>query len=141
MGDLRLSKKHGVNPSVSICFWCGKDDAVILCGRLKGDVEAPRSCVFSYDPCPECKEQFSQGVWIIEASTEPTTRGAQEIQEGVYPTGRMVVVTEEFVTREFPNVFGEDVDVSDILNRRKMFLEDKVFDWMFGESLKKDANA
>ena len=31
-----LSKKHGVNPSVTQCWYCGEDDALVLFGRVGG---------------------------------------------------------------------------------------------------------
>jgi hypothetical protein len=45
-GDIKLSPQHGVNPSIGVCFYCGEDSGeIILPGRLKGDVEAPRRAV------------------------------------------------------------------------------------------------
>lgn len=60
-GDIRLSKKHGVNPSVTVCAVCGKDLGVALFGRLKGDVEAPRK-VFDAEPCDDCKTSFEKHI-------------------------------------------------------------------------------
>ena len=37
---IKLSPKHGVNPSMDLCFWCGQPKGLILCGRMhekKGD--------------------------------------------------------------------------------------------------------
>lgn len=35
--SIKLSPKHGVNPSVTHCECCGKEIGVALFGRLKGD--------------------------------------------------------------------------------------------------------
>lgn len=40
--SIRLSPKHGLNPSISVCFFCGEDkNEIILPGKLEGDAEAP----------------------------------------------------------------------------------------------------
>lgn len=40
---IRVSEKHGVNPSITICPICGKETGIALLGKLKGDKEAPMS--------------------------------------------------------------------------------------------------
>ena len=43
MASIKVSEKHGVNPSMEVCFICGQDTgAILLLGRLPGDKEAPR---------------------------------------------------------------------------------------------------
>lgn len=37
-----LSKKHGLNPSMTVCPICGKAEGIALLGHIKGDEEAPR---------------------------------------------------------------------------------------------------
>lgn len=32
-----LSKKHGLNPSITVCPICGKETGIALLGKLKGD--------------------------------------------------------------------------------------------------------
>jgi hypothetical protein len=60
---VRLSKKHGVNPCLGICFFCGEDSGEIgLLGLLPGDKEAPRRAILSRDPCPKCRAFMAQGV-------------------------------------------------------------------------------
>jgi hypothetical protein len=47
-----VSKKHGVNPSLEVCYWCGEEkNSIILFGRLPDDKEAPRYSCINYDPC------------------------------------------------------------------------------------------
>lgn len=50
--SIRLSEKHGVNPSITICPICGKETGIALLGKLKGDKEAPRKIIG--DICDDC---------------------------------------------------------------------------------------
>ena len=37
MDSILLSPKHGVNPTIPVCFWCGREkNEVALMGYLKG---------------------------------------------------------------------------------------------------------
>lgn len=54
---ITISPKHGVNPSVLVCTLCGKDIAVVLFGKLKGDEQAPRThCNGSI--CDDCMNRL-----------------------------------------------------------------------------------
>jgi hypothetical protein len=99
--SIRVSEKHGVNPSVGQCFWCGEDDGtVVLLGRLPGDAEAPRRVCTSYEPCAKCQEQMTAGITVYEVSDRPAHDGQREMQRDVYPTGRWLVVTEDWALRK-----------------------------------------
>lgn len=50
--SIRISEKHGVNPSITICPICGKETGIALLGKLKGDKEAPMRMLS--DPCDDC---------------------------------------------------------------------------------------
>lgn len=101
--SLRLSRKHGVNPSVDVCFWCGEAKGVVLMGAIRNDAEAPRECITSYDPCPSCQDGFSQGFLLIEATQRANARTSIEMQRGIYPTGdHWVIKTEAAI-----EIFGE----------------------------------
>lgn len=123
MDEIKLSPKYGVNPTIPICFWCGKTkDQVALMGRIgderKGeDIEAPRDIILDYEPCERCKKHMALGTTVMEASTEPNEVSDIEIQEGVYPTGRWVVITPDAAKR----IFGIPE------NENKCFLEEEVF--------------
>ena len=75
MSNIRLSPKYGVNPSLDTCFFCRESIGVVLMGYIKGDLEAPRTCISSYEPCEACKEKFKQGFLIIEALPDRTFTG------------------------------------------------------------------
>lgn len=57
-GNITLSPKHGVNPSLVLCPCCGEDlNMIALNGRMKGDEEAPKYMVDT-EPCQACKLKF-----------------------------------------------------------------------------------
>lgn len=90
--SLRVSQKHGVNPSVDHCFWCGADIGVALLGQLPNDAQAPRDICTSYDPCLDCQSKMALGVTVVEV--DPATK---------HPTGKWCVITEEAARRLFEN--------------------------------------
>jgi hypothetical protein len=113
--SIRLSEKHGVNPSLAICFFCGKDTGeIILPGRLPGDAEAPRRAVWGYEPCPQCAQFMGQGVILISVRAE---------ERNPDRTGGWVVVTDDFITRALtPEAAGS------ILKARVAFVSDAAWD-------------
>ena len=126
-GSIRVSPKHGVNPSIGVCFICGKDDGtVVLPGVLhrkddrgvviEHDVEAPRRACWSKEPCPNCKGLMQEGVVLISVDPKKSDN-----KEDPYRSGGWVVVSEAYVKRIF--------NVHDVLLRVRMgFLEDEVWD-------------
>lgn len=111
--SIRLSNKHGLNPSINVCFFCGKDKELILNGRLKGDAKAPHRVVANYTPCPECEEKMKLGVTVIEVTTRDT--GALPIQRGAWPTGRWCVISYEAAARLFKGINNTTVLLEDVL--------------------------
>lgn len=103
-GSLRLSPKHGVNPTLPVCFWCGNERGdIALLGRIGGsrDLEAPKHVVVDFEPCDCCRGKMSSGFTLMEATTVPNEGCAVEIQRGVYPTGRWCVIKPEAADRLF----------------------------------------
>ncbi len=102
--SIKLSKKHGVNPSIVICPVCKKDIAIALLGRLKDDAEAPKT--IEGELCDECKDKY---VTIIEVDNEITKK----------PSGKRVFVPKEAInveckdnialmtSNEFTKMFGK----------------------------------
>lgn len=111
MASVRLSKKHGANPTMGICFFCGKPTGEIaLLGRLKDDAEAPKYSILDYTPCVECKKVFKEGVLLIETDDNvqdvaPITTDSDNVPK--YPTGRWCVITEEGANKAFKNSFAK----------------------------------
>ena len=99
---IKVSPKHGLNPTIPVCFWCGKQkNEIALMGHMKDDIEAPKNMVLDYVPCEECQSHMAMGVAVLEASDHPNTEGQPPMQKGVYPTSRFVVVTTECADRVF----------------------------------------
>lgn len=104
--EIKLSPKHGVNPTIPICFWCGKEkNEVALLGKIgkRGqDIEAPRACILDYEPCKECAENWAKGFTLIEVTNQENGEGQPPMRSGnqmFYPTGRYAVVSGESETR------------------------------------------
>lgn len=137
--SIPLSPKHGLNPTIPCCAWCGKEKKEIaLMGRIKTSVkgedpEAPMHCVLDYEPCDDCKAQWSQGVAVLEATMRRPTPYRPPISkqngEEIYPTMRMVVIKPESAER----VFGGQFEAG-----QKLLLEDTAFEQIFGEALRND---
>lgn len=99
---IKISPKHGLNPTIPVCFWCGKQkNEIALMGRMTDDIEAPKNMVLDYVPCEECQSHMAMGVAVLEASDHPNTEGQPPMQKGVYPTSRFVVVTTDCANRVF----------------------------------------
>lgn len=114
-GSIRLSPRHGVNPSLLCCFVCGESYGVALLGQIRGrptgkrgvygdpimehDPEAPRQ-IRGDDLCNRCKGIVaSGGVFIIEAvAPRPAHEGG-----GGEPTrtGRLSAIKGEAFDRIF----------------------------------------
>lgn len=118
MASIKLSPKHGVNPSLAVFPICGKETGVALLGRLKGDAEAPRY-VPDHNPCPTCQSVLDKGGhFIIEVRDG-------ESGSNPYRTGRLIGITHEaaerlFSLRPVPRV---------------AYMEHTPFDHLFGEAL------
>ena len=68
---VRLSPKHGVNPTLPVCFWCGKERGdIALLGRIGGsrDLEAPRHAIVDFEPCDCCRGKMGLGFTLMEAT-------------------------------------------------------------------------
>ena len=136
MANIKLSPKHGVNPTIPICAWCGEQkNEIALMGQIgdrrKGeDLEAPRNCILDYEPCEHCKEQWSMGVAVLEATTVRPTPYRPPIQKQgdteIYPTMRFVVIKPEAAERLFSGQFSAG---------QKILLEDEAFEKIFGGAI------
>lgn len=128
--NIKLSPKHGLNPTIPVCFFCGKDkNEIALLGKInRDDSEAPLRCVIDYEPCDECKKIMNQGITFIEASETPQRNGQQPFNGNKYLTGKWCVVSEDFVKR---NVKDKDA-IKKILKSKMTLIAPGVID-MFGQ--------
>lgn len=123
---IRLSKEHGVNPSVSLCFWCGKDkNELVLFGTSYKDekgktAKAPSKIVMNYEPCDTCVSNMSKGVTLIEVI--PSSTGAMIAEGGtkVQPTGRWLVIRKEAALQLFNS------------NKEKAFIHPTAYNTLLG---------
>ncbi len=97
---IKLSPKHGVNPCIPICCWCGEEkNEIALLGKLKDDAGAPRNAVIDYEPCEECQAKFNMGVVFIEVTKNQPYKNVMpiKVQNGTpfYPTFRYSVIKLE----------------------------------------------
>ena len=87
-GSLKLSPKHGVNPSVLHCFICGKETGLALLGKLKDDAEAPHDISNPNELCDDCKKALEKGKFIIEVKDNTDQHNPER-------TGRYVCIKKE----------------------------------------------
>lgn len=105
MSSIRISPKHGVNPTIPVCFFCGHEkNELALLGQLKGDVEAPKNAILDYEPCESCQKIFAQGILLVGVSDHINDGRPPIVSNGsnaLYPTGSYMVVTEDFLDKTF----------------------------------------
>ena len=102
--SIKLSPKHGVNPCMPVCFFCGDTkNEIALLGRIGGkeDLKAPMKAILDYEPCEECKQKLAGGVLLIEVTDYPNMEGQPMIAKNAYPTGRYSVVRPEALRGDF----------------------------------------
>lgn len=106
--NISLSPRYGLNPTIPVCFWCGKErNEIALLGKMKGDVEAPRHMVVDFVPCEQCRSDMSHGFTLMEATDGPNDRAKVEVQKDVYPTGRFLVIRKEAALRAFGDISSD----------------------------------
>jgi hypothetical protein len=67
-----LSKEHGLNPTMPVCYWCGEEtgEVALLGAAYKG--EAPMHMVLNKEPCPACKAKLDSLEWSLSTQTADT---------------------------------------------------------------------
>lgn len=124
--DIRVSEKHGLNPSMPVCFLCGETkNEIVLFGRLKDDAEAPKYCVVDYEPCDKCKEKYKNDAVFIEAAHNkqenglpPATVTIDGKESTIYPTGKYCAVSAEIFVNQQPGLRFCDVGVIDMIRKQ-----------------------
>lgn len=123
--SIRLSKKHGVNPSLLRCFVCGKEFGIAMLGELPNDEEAPKA-IIDGEMCDNCKKKIKDGyVAMVEASNiHPDTKTIN--MKDVKLAGRSVFVRKE--------MFGDRIDTS----KGVMFCDKEIMDNLLSKAKKSD---
>lgn len=128
-GDIHLHPEYGLNPTMPVCFWCGKSkgEIALLGNRYKG--EAPRSMIMDYEPCASCQAGWEQGITFIEMHKSPpdALKDAPAMAGQGWPSGRLFVVTEEGFINTFGNGNMDTELYEHILAKRICFVEPEVF--------------
>ena len=123
---LRVSREHGVNPTLTVCFVCGEDDGVALLGLMKDpetgrpdhSIKAPHRACLDKEPCKKCKGYMEQGVILI------SVRDSDMNSPNPYRTGGWVVVKDDLIER----LVTDSALKEHILQRRMCFIPDAVWD-------------
>ena len=118
--SIKLSPKHGVNPSITHCECCGKEIGIAMFGRLRGDVEAPKDVAMGL--CDDCQKVIDQGgVMIVEVKDGE----GEKNPKNPYRTGRLVGITKDAKERMFKDI-----------NSPICYMEQSMFSPMFGQYCK-----
>lgn len=118
--NITISKKYGLNPSLTRCICCGAEVGIALFGNSWKDkngkeAEAPREVAMGL--CDKCQSVVDQGgMMIIEVRDGETG-------DNPYRTGRIVGMTKDFKER---NNFENPI----------MYMEQKLFSQLFDNYLK-----
>jgi hypothetical protein len=134
-----ISKKHGLNPSISLCFWCGEECGIALLGRLPDDIKAPKHCLLDYTPCKNCQKIFKQGGLIVECDTKPLSSlsGQPPIQDNLYPTGRFAVLKLESLKHLVSQLTLSDERKQSILKQNRLIVSTEFFSTYIAPLLEK----
>lgn len=109
--SIKISPKHGLNPCIPVCVFCGQEkEEIALLGQLKNDEEAPMRAVLDYDPCEKCLANWSKGVAMLRVSEDPPENGMPPLAvkdgKNLYPTGQYFVVRQDAAK----SIFEVDVE-------------------------------
>jgi hypothetical protein len=132
---ITLSKEHGVNPCIPVCFWCGEEkNEVALLGKLPGDAAAPMKAIIDFEPCDKCKAFMDQGITLIGVTTVQPENGVPSIGDGLYPSGAWSVLREESeFCQDLLNAEPEERRET-ILKTRKCLIDDDVLRAIIAEA-------
>lgn len=105
---LRLSKKHGVNPSMGVCPICLKDNQeILLLGELPDDAEAPMRVLSNI--CDECKGKIEEGFYplvVIKDIPERMVKNGLVSMEDAKREGHILFVKKESMSNVPDSLFS-----------------------------------
>lgn len=138
--ELLLHGKHGVNPTMTTCYYCNEVSEILLVGAGTGawkkagvpvseSGEMPRSVgVINTKPCTKCEELMKQGVILISVKDDQgaviDTANINEKIPNPYRTGGWIVIKDEAVKRM---ILDEKI-LAEVLRKRMCFILDSVWD-------------
>lgn len=110
--SIKISAKHGVNPSSTICSLCGNENGeLLLVGGLHNDDELLGHIVHNNGPCHRCREYVQKGIILIGVDDNYT-------EECCVMSGHFAVVSGTFVEKLFADV----LEVEYVLKARVAFV-------------------
>lgn len=118
MAGIRLHPKHGVNPTIPTCFYCGEDknEIALLGAAYRG--EAPmKGVVLDQKPCDKCAGYMKQGVILI------SVKDGEDGKPNPYRTGGWAVIKDEAIRR----MVQPDDLAETIIARRAAFVPDEAW--------------
>ena len=121
--DIKLSPKHGLNPTIPVCFYCGEEkNEVALLGKIdKNDSEAPMRCIINYEPCDKCKEKQKDYVLLVTATEKPQG-DLPPIQGNLYPIpGKSLWAKDDAVKSWFREA------ANPVIEKRMAFIDEEIF--------------
>ena len=129
MSSIRLSPKHGLNPTIPKCWFCGEDKNEIMLPGVQGDRIAKamgysdgqmpmRGLVFDKQPCDKCQQWMKQGIILIGVDKDRSPD-----KQNPYRTGKFAVITEDAARR----LFKPEELLQHILKARVAFIPDEVW--------------
>ena len=126
--SIRLHSKHGLNPTMTKCFFCGESKDILLVGSkvtqfrnagvpVSSDGKMPMNIgAVGYEPCQKCKKYMDMGVILISVKDG-------EEGKNPYRTGGWVVVKDDYISKVFDTHISQD-----ILKNRVAFIPDESWD-------------
>ena len=127
--NMYLHKKHGLNPTMDTCFYCGQAKDILLIGaKVSKFQEADLADstgkmnmqigVMNMEPCGKCAEYMKQGIILISCKDDKDPKNP-------YRTGGWVVIKEEALNKMIDTELFEDIK-----KRRFVFMPDEAWDKM-----------
>lgn len=113
--SIPISPKHGVNPAIPRCFWCGQHkNEIALLGKLPGDAKAPDVVITNMEPCDTCRANMDKGITLLAVTKNPIFKNQQPAAQDengtpLYYYPNYIVTTPEFITRNWPPEIAQTV--------------------------------
>ena len=115
MSSLRLSAKHGLNPTLPVCFYCGQETGEVALLGASYHGEAPKNLILNKVPCGKCQDYMKVGI-VLVCCRKGTESDPQ-------PTGAYAVIKEDAAAK----LFLHAPQLEQVMNRRLCFIDDEAW--------------
>ncbi len=89
--SLRLHKEHGVNPTIPLCYFCGKEKGELVMLGAAYKEKAPMNMVINKEPCPDCVENMKKGIMFISVRDGEEGKILIELEEWLFLTKKHLI--------------------------------------------------